>query len=162
MNNNSRNNLPDDVLLADEVRGIAAELDTLAGAERAAISDSQLAAIAAATAPVPATLKLTDAATVRQPASHRPMRFRTALRLGGSMLGLAAMVTVAMLLWPAGQSSSAVAASSGADAALALAEKLDEKLSLDAFDSLLADTKAMDTTLNSLTADTGSDPSSES
>ena len=37
---------------------------------------------------------LADAATVRQPASHRPMRFRTALRLGGSMMGVAAMVTV--------------------------------------------------------------------
>lgn len=162
MNNNSCNNLPDDVLLADEVRGIAAELDALAGAERAEISDGKLAAIAAATAPVPAAWQLSDAAAVRQPASHRPMRFRTAVQLGGSMLGLAAMVTVALLLWPTGQSSTAVAASSGADAALALAEKLDEKLSLDAFDALLADTKAMDTTLNSLSADTGGDESSES
>jgi len=149
--------------LPAELVGVAGRLDAMAAGYRSEMSGAAMVAMTRATRPsagdvsrdgVP--LKLVGETVA---ASRTPVGSAAKVRSGpgtgwsfraraiGGVLAMAASVALVVAVWPASTGikpgSDMVATTGGVDAAMQIASNVDDKLSLDEFDALLAEADAI-------------------
>ncbi len=143
--------------LPAELLAVAGQLDAMATGYRAEMSGAAMVAMARATRPSGAAREGAQLKLVGETVSASALKVGSAggagwsLRAGvvGGLLAMAATVALVVAVWPASVGSKSgddvAATTGGVDAAMQIASSVDDKLSLDEFDALLAEADAIGT-----------------